>query len=142
MSAAWDVELVRRVWEAGQRASRTGDLDEWAAFFAEDATWEAVEDAPDAGTYRGPAGMRAYLADWLESVDNLDVEIGEIAQVGDFTVSSQKMRATVRGTDDEMVLPYSTAVRFRDGKVVHGKEFRERGDAIAYAEANSSTERG
>lgn len=140
MSDDSDVELLRRFWGTGEGAGRTGEIDEWVAFFADDVTWEAIEDAPDAGTYRGPDGLRAYFTDWLESVDNIDFEIGEIAQVGDFTVSSQRMTATVRGTEAEIVLPYSTAVRFRDGKVVHGKEFRERDDAIAYAEANSSAE--
>ena len=131
------IEVVRRFWENGQIALESGELDQWLSFVAEDVEWEAVEDAPDAGTYRGRDGLRAYMTDWIGSVDNLSFELVELAEVGDFVVTSQRMTATVRGTDAEMVLTYSTAVLIENGKILRAKEFRERADAIAFAEAGA-----
>jgi len=137
MAEVSNPELMRRFWEALQRAGRTGELDEWLTFFSEDVSWEAVEDAPDAGTYRGREGMRAYITDWLQTVDNASYELDEAAEVGDFVVTSQRFTATVRGTDAEMAMRFSTVVLIVDEKIVRGKEFRERDDAIAFAEAGA-----
>jgi ketosteroid isomerase-like protein len=131
-------DLMREFWQAATRAGETGNTDEWASFLSDDVTWEAMEDAPDAGTYHGHDGLRAYFEDWLGSVDDLRFEVGEVSEVGDFVVTDQRMVATVKGTDAQMELHYAVAVRVADGKVVQGKEFREREEAVAYARGNSA----
>jgi ketosteroid isomerase-like protein len=45
--------------------AEVGGFDAWLDFFSEEIVWEAVEDAPDAGTYRGHEGIRGYLEDWF-----------------------------------------------------------------------------
>lgn len=139
MSEGANADLMRRYWETGDRVGQGGDPEQWIAFLSEDVTWEALEDAPDAGTYRGVDGMQGYIRDWLETVDDIHFEVGEITELGDFVVTSQLMTATVKGTDAKMELRYSVAVRIADGKVVHGKEFREREEAIAYAQASHAS---
>jgi uncharacterized protein len=133
-----NAELLHRYTEVIDRAAQDGELGEWLSFFSDDVVWEAVEDAPDAGTYRGPEGMRGYFEDWLETVDYMNFEIGEVTEVGDFVVADIRARATIKGTDAAMDLPYAIAVRIADGKIVEGKEFRERADALAYAESDGS----
>jgi ketosteroid isomerase-like protein len=133
-----DTDLMRDFWQAVNRAGRTGDTAQWESFFSEDVTWEAMEDAPDAGTYRGRDGMRSYLRDWLGSVDDVHFEVGEVLEIGDFVVTEQTMTATVKGTDAAMELHFAAAARMVDGKVVQGKEFRERDEAVAYARASSA----
>jgi len=128
---------MRGFWALADRAGQTRDLDGWLTAFSDDVTWEAIEDAPDAGSYRGLAGVGGYLGDWLETVDDIHFQLRELSEVGDFVVTSQLMTATVKGTDAKMELQYATAVRIVDGKIVHGKEFREHADALAYAEAQA-----
>jgi ketosteroid isomerase-like protein len=135
-------DLIRRYFEVLDRAGRSGEIEEWLSFISEDVVWEAMEDAPDAGTYRGHAGLRVYFEDWLATVDPLSVEGGEPTEVGDFFVSDIRMTAAIKGTDSEMDLSYAIAIRITDGKIVSGKEFRDRDEAIAYAEANSARASG
>jgi ketosteroid isomerase-like protein len=129
-----NAQLLHRYLEALNRAGRNGDLGEALSFFSDDVVWEAVEDAPDAGTYRGPEGMRGYFEDWLETVDDGHFESGEVTEAGDFIVADIRVRANIKGTDAPMELPYAIAVRVAGGKIVEGKEFRERADALAYAD--------
>jgi ketosteroid isomerase-like protein len=134
-----NVDLLRRYFDAINRAGRSGDLEEWLSFFSEDVVWEAIEDAPDAGTYRGRDGLRGYFQDWLETVDNMRFERGEITDLGDFVVAEIRATATIKGTDAVMDLPYAFAVRIEAGKIAQGKEFRERDDALAYAKATQQS---
>jgi ketosteroid isomerase-like protein len=131
-----NAQLLHRYLEAVNRAAKNGDLGELLSFFSDDVVWEAVEDAPDAGTYRGPEGLRSYFEDWLGTVDDIHFEEGEVTEVGNFIVADIRARATIKGTDAAMDLPYAIAVRIADGKIVEGKEFREREDALAYAESD------
>jgi hypothetical protein len=136
MTDGADVGLVRDAFLAGNRAAETGLLDGWVSFFSEDIVWEAVEDAPDAGTYRGHEGIRGYLQDWLDTVDGLRNELRELVEVGDCVVTDNRVNARIKGTDNEMAFEYSQVTLIEDGRIIHIKEFREHDDALAYAEAS------
>ena len=131
-----NVELIRDAFSAGNRAAETGGLDDWLSFFSEDIVWEAVEDAPDAGTYRGHQGICGYLQDWLDTVDGFRGELRDLTAVGDCVVADTRINARVKGTDNEMAFDYSQASLIENGKITHIKEFRDHNEAIAYAEAS------
>ncbi|HKH13594.1 MAG TPA: hypothetical protein VKA47_02955 [Solirubrobacterales bacterium] len=59
MSEGANAELVRRVFAEANRVPEVGGFDAWLDFLCEEVVWEAVEDAPDAGTYRGHEGLAA-----------------------------------------------------------------------------------
>jgi ketosteroid isomerase-like protein len=135
MTESANVRLIREALAEGNRAAESGQSDGWLAFFSEDIAWEAMEDAPDAGTYRGHDGIRGYLEDWISTVDGGQQEIREMTEVGDsHLVADVRIRGRVKGTDSEVVFDYSQAVRIANGKITHIKEFREHDDALAYAE--------
>lgn len=135
MTESANVRLGREALAEGNRAAESGQFDGWLAFFSEDITLEAVEDAPDAGTYRGHDGIRGYMEDWISTVDGGKQEIREMTEVGDsHLVADVRIRGRVKGTDSEVVFDYSQAVRIANGKITHIKEFREHDDALVYAE--------
>jgi ketosteroid isomerase-like protein len=136
MTDGANVELSRDMVSAVNRAAETGEFDDWLSFFPEEIVWEAAEDAPDAGTYRGHRGIRGYLQDWLDTVDGPRFEMRELTEVGDRVVADIRFNARIKGTDNEMALDYSIVSLIRDGKITHIKEFLERDDAFAYAEAS------
>jgi ketosteroid isomerase-like protein len=137
MNEASNVRLIREMLAEAARAAASGQLDGWLEFFSDEIEWEAVEDAPDAGTYRGHAGIRGYLEDWISTVDGIHWEIGEMTEFGDSgVVADTRVRAQVKGTDSEMVFDYSQAFWIADGKITRIKEFREHDDALAHAEAS------
>jgi ketosteroid isomerase-like protein len=137
MTEGSNVRLIREALAEAARAAESGQLDGWLKFFSEEIEWEAVEDAPDAGTYRGHAGIRGYFEDWISTVDGIHWEIREMTEVGDSgVVADTRIRSRVKGTDSEMLLDYSQAFWITDGKITHIKEFREHDDALACAEAS------
>jgi uncharacterized protein len=129
-----NVRLIRDAFSAGNRAAETGRLDEWLRFFSEDIVWEAVEEAPDAGTYRGHEGIRGYFEDWHGTVDGARQDPRELTEVGDCIVADVHFTARIKGTDTEMALDYCGVSLIEDGKITRVKEFREHDDAVAYAE--------
>jgi uncharacterized protein len=131
-----DFRLIRDLFSAANRGAETGRLDDWLSFYSEHVVWEAAEDAPDAGTYRGHEGVRAYLQDWLDTVEGWRIELRGLTEVGDRVVIDVHLTARVRGTGAEMALDYAVVALVEDGKVTHGKEFLARDDAVAYAEAS------
>ena len=136
MTESANAGLIREMISAGNRAAETGRLDDWPSFFSENIVWEAVEDAPDAGIYHGPEGIRGYFEDWLETVDGFRNEVRALTEVGDHVVADVRFTARIRGTDNEMALDYSQVSLIEGGKITHVKEFREHDAATAYAEAS------
>jgi ketosteroid isomerase-like protein len=131
-----NARLVREAFSAGNRTAETGNFDDWLNFFSQDILWEAVADAPDAGTYRGHEGIRGYLQDWLDTVDEPRQELRELTEVGDCVVADVRFTARIKGTDNEMALDYCGVSLIEDGKITRIKEFREHDDALAYAEGS------
>jgi uncharacterized protein len=134
-----NARLAREVLLATNRAAETGRLDDWLNFFSQDIVWEAAEDAPDAGTYRGHEGIRGYFEDWLDTVDGFRIELRGLTEVGDCFVADVCFTARIQGTDNEMALDYWQVSLIEDGKITRIKEFLKHDDALAYAEG---TERG
>jgi ketosteroid isomerase-like protein len=130
-----NVLLIRELYSAGNRAAETGRLDDWLGFFSPGIVWEAVEDAPDAGTYRGHEGIRGYMEDWLGTVDRARQTPRELTEVGGCIVADVHFTARIKGTDTEMALDFAAVWQIEDGKITRGKEFREHDDAVAYAGA-------
>jgi ketosteroid isomerase-like protein len=121
----------------GHLSSDPALIDAWLAHYSEDVVWDAMEDAPDAGTYRGHAGIRGYAEDWIATVDEPHLELRELEEVAGCVVSQCHAAARIKGTDSELGFDYWQVARFEDGKIRRVKEFRERDEAIAFAEAGA-----
>jgi ketosteroid isomerase-like protein len=140
MSEGANAELIRRVFAEGNRVAAVGGFDAFPDdLFSEEIVWEAVEDAPDAGTYRGHEGIRGYLEDWLETVDGFHNELRGLTELGAGVVADVRFSGRIKGTDNEMTFDYSQASLIEDGKVAHIKEFREHDEAVAWVK---DSERG
>ena len=140
MSEGANAELIRRVFAEGNRVAEVGDFDAWPDdLLSEEIVWEAVEDAPDAGTYRGHEGIRGYLEDWLETVDGFHNELRRLTELGAGVVADVRFSGRIKGTDNEMTFDYCQASLIEDGKVARVKEFREHDDAVAWVK---DSERG
>jgi ketosteroid isomerase-like protein len=135
MSEGANAELIRKVFADANRMAEVGGFDAWLDFFSEEIVLEAVEDAPDAGTYRGHEGIRGYL----ETVDGFHNELRGLTELGTGVVADVRFSGRVKGTDSEMTFDYSQASLIEDGKVARIKEFREHDEAVAWVK---NSERG
>src|SRR6188472_2526931 len=74
-----NVEIVRGVYDGWV----DGDVTRALKYLDPEVVWEAIADAPDAGTYRGHAGVRRYMEDWLGDFDMLSMDFEEVIGADD-----------------------------------------------------------
>jgi ketosteroid isomerase-like protein len=128
-----NVQLVRGVydgWMAGDVARALESLDPGIV-------WEAIADAPDAGTYRGHAGVRHYMEDWLEDFDINSMAFEEVVDAEDRLVIVQRARTKGKGSGVETELHYAVAYWLRDDRIIEIKEFRAKAEALEAAGLSS-----
>ena len=124
-----NVEVVRRQFEAFQ----DGGLDAVAKYWHPDIEWRAVEGAADdVGLIRGEPGLRRYYQDWIDAMDPLRAEVEEVLfddgeQVAAVIRNSGRGRASGVLTEGR----YFVACTVRDGRIVSGREYETREQALA-----------
>ena len=124
-----NVEVVRRQFEAFQ----DGGLDAVAKYWHPDIEWRAVEGAADdVGLIRGEPGLRRYYQDWIDAMDPLHAEVEEVLfddgeQVAAVIRNSGRGRASGVLTEGR----YFVACTVRDGRIVSGREYETREQALA-----------
>ena len=129
------IKTVREVTAAFNR----GDLDAWLEYLADDIDYRAVEGAlDDHGPIHGRDAMHTYAQDWRDTLrdtfDDLRVELLELIDAGDdkvIAVTRGSGRAKVSGV--EMGLTFAVLYTVRDGKIVRGREYWTRDEALEAA---------
>jgi ketosteroid isomerase-like protein len=129
-----NVEIVRGVYDGWC----SGDVTSALQYLDPEIVWEAIPDAPDAGTYRGHAGVRRYMEDWLGDFDILSMHFEEVIDADDRLVIVQCARAKGKGSGIETELHYAVAYRLRSGKIVEIKEVRTKEEALEAATLHES----
>jgi ketosteroid isomerase-like protein len=122
------VEVVRRQFAAFEH----GGLEVAATFWHPDIEWRAVEGAADdVGVMRGRDALRRYYEDWTETLDQLHADVEEvILEVDD--VVAVTVHNSGRGRASGVVTEgrYYVACRVRDGKIMSGREYETREQAL------------
>jgi ketosteroid isomerase-like protein len=123
------VEVARAIYDGWV----SGNVGSALEFLDPEVVWEAIADAPDAGVYRGHAGVRLYMEDWLEDFDILSMDFEEVVDARDRLVIVQCGRTIGKGSGVKTELRYAVAYWFRGGRIVGIKEFRTKGEALEAA---------
>jgi len=119
-----NVELVRQANEAFNR----GDIEEVLTYYAEDAEFEDLMNAPDLPrVVRGIQGVRQVLMTWVQTFDEFRAEIAEYIDLEHQVVCVTDYYGKSR---DGLTIQLRTGdlVEIRDGKFVRvtiGYESRE-----------------
>ena len=123
-----NVEIVHDSWQA----FAAGGLDALTEFWDPEIDWRAIEGAPDdVGEMHGPEAVRRYLQDWVDTFEGLTVVAEELLEVEDqrvVTVIRVSGRAKLSGIETELRLAVVNSVR--DGKIVRGREYIDREQAL------------
>jgi ketosteroid isomerase-like protein len=123
-----NVEVVRDAL----RAFAEGGFDATDEFWDADINWRAIEGAPDdVGEMNGPERLRRYLDELLEIFDNVTLVPEELLDLGDdrvVAVLHLAGRAKVSGVETE--LRFAVVCTLRDGKIVRGREYIDREQAL------------
>jgi ketosteroid isomerase-like protein len=123
-----NVEIVRKQLQA----FADGGLDAMAEFWDSAINWRAIEGAPDdVGEMLGPEAVRRYLGEWVEMFDNLTVVPEELLDVGDDrVVAVQHVTGRAKASGVETELRLAVVYTVRDGKIVRGREYIDRQQAL------------
>jgi ketosteroid isomerase-like protein len=136
MNAQANVELVRAATERIATDGPRTLLDHFDEFFTEDFRWAPITAHTVEGSeYEGREGFARYLDDLETTFAQLTVEIPSIQAVGDDTVMVQ-LRMQARGTESGIPvdLDLHWVLRFEGPRIVSGRTYMSRDDALAAAE--------
>ena len=127
-------ENVENVGDATAAFNR-GDLNAWWEYWAEDIDYRAVEGAPDDhGPIQGKEAMREYVQDWLDTFDDFRFEPVEITDAGkDMVIVLLRISGRAKLSGVETELNFATLFTSRDGKIVRGREYWTRDEALEAA---------
>ena len=131
-----NVEIVRKVYDAWA----CGDPSQGFGYLDPEVVWEAIEDAPDAGTYRKHSGVKRYMDDWLQDFEMFPFEFGRSVDAEGQLVMEQRGTTKGKGSGLKTVLNYAAVYTFRAGKVFTVKEyntFREALEAVGLSEQDA-----
>jgi ketosteroid isomerase-like protein len=127
-------ESLKAIRDAAEVFNR-GDLDTWFGYLADDIDYRAVEGAPDDhGPIRDKDALRAYLQDWQDTFDDFTSEPVELIDAGEDNVIAViriSGRAKLSGVETD--LTYAALYTFREGKIVRGREYWTREEALEAA---------
>jgi ketosteroid isomerase-like protein len=121
-----------------------GGLDAMQEFWDDQIDWRAIEGAPDdVGPIHGKERMRRYLQDWVDVFDDVTNVAEELVDLGNGRVLALQRaagRAKLSGAETE--IRFAVVYTVRDGKIVRGREYHNRAQALDAVSRESSDEGG
>jgi ketosteroid isomerase-like protein len=107
-------------------------LDAVTQFWDADINWRAIEGAPDdVGEMHGREAVRRYLQEWIDVFDNVTNVPEELTDLGDDRVlAMQHATGRAKGSGVETEIRYAVIYTVRDGKIVRGREYIDRNQAL------------
>jgi ketosteroid isomerase-like protein len=123
-----NVEIVRRSWQAFADSG----LDALMEFYDREINHRAIEGAPDdVGEMHGKDALRRYLQDWLDTFEDITTVPTELLDAGDDrVVGVQRVTGRARLSGVETELCYAVVYTLRDGRIVRGREYADRQQAL------------
>jgi ketosteroid isomerase-like protein len=117
------------------RTFGSGGVDAAAEFWHPEIEWRAVDGAADdVGVIRGRDALRRYYEDWIDTLAELRAEVEEILYESDDRVAAV-IRNSGRGRASGVPTKgrYYVACIVRDGRIVAGREYASREEALEAA---------
>jgi ketosteroid isomerase-like protein len=126
-----NVEKVRAAVEAINR----GDFDAALDGAHPDIEWRTLDAFPDAGTYRGPEGVRAFFQAWLDTFRGFRLHLEKCVPVDERRVLAV-LRVSGEGAESgvEVESPsFSQLLEYDDGQLIRARMFQTETEALEAA---------
>ena len=121
-----NVELARQVMDAISRR----DVSALVAFAHPEVEWYSLFAIGEGGVYRGHDGTRRYMSDLDDAWEIGRADIDDAVGVGDVVVLVGRIRGRGKSSGADAEQPVGWMLRFRDGKVLRFRAFREPEQAL------------
>jgi ketosteroid isomerase-like protein len=116
-----------------REAFNRGDLD-WMLEHSDEEVEFVPLRAKTEGVFHGHDGVRRFWKDTLESFEVFQSgELFEVHDLGDRVLWIGTIRVKGRGSGIETEVPTASIAAFRDGLLVHFKDYGDRDEALAAA---------
>jgi ketosteroid isomerase-like protein len=126
-----NVEIVREAVEA----FNGGNFDAALERVHPDVEWQTPNVFPDAGTYRGPEGVREFFETWLDTFQGFRLHLEKCVPAGDQRVLAA-LRVSGEGAESGVWVESPTFFQlfeFRDGQVIRTRMFQTESEALEAA---------
>jgi ketosteroid isomerase-like protein len=127
-------ENVKRVRDAVEAINR-GDFDAALDAAHPDLEWRTLDAFPDAGTYRGPEGVREFFRAWLDTFRGFRLHLEKCVPVDEHRVLAI-LRVSGEGAESgvEVESPaFSQLLEFHDGQLIRSRMFQTESEALEAA---------
>jgi ketosteroid isomerase-like protein len=124
-------ENVARFREWTEAVNRR-DADWMVEHASSDVVWEPRRAGTE-GAFHGHEGLRAFIKDTEESFELFEGIVTEIRAIGDGVLGVGTIRIKGRGSGIETEIPVAGIFTFRDGLLVHFKDYGDRERALEFA---------
>jgi ketosteroid isomerase-like protein len=121
-----NVELARKVLDA----LGTRDPSRLIALSDPDVEWHSFFALSEGGVYRGHDGARRYMSDLDDAWEVGRAEVDDALGMGDVAVLVGRIHYRGKGSGVESASPAGWMFKFRDGKVLCFRAFREPEQAL------------
>jgi len=121
-----NVEIARRINEAFNR----GDLKAVLELLDPGFEWWDRADDPGAAVYRGHDGYSKHIADLDADVVELQVQVKEFVDVGDYVVTPVRVHGRGRTSGAPFEEHEVHVLRLRNGKATELREYRSKEEAL------------
>jgi ketosteroid isomerase-like protein len=107
------------------------DLSAFLGLTHPDVEWHSsISVISEGGAYHGHDGVRQYMSDVNEAFESLEATVDSALDVGDLVVAVGSLRYRGRTSGVEMHAPLGWVYRFRQGKLVYLRTFRDPEQAL------------
>jgi ketosteroid isomerase-like protein len=130
-----NVQILSRMFESFSQLE-TENLQAFLDQFIDpDVDWRAVEGAvDDVGGMRGTEAIRLYIADWMDTFDDLTFTPDEVIEVDvDRVLVCLRLGGRARQSGIETQLSFAVVYTIRDGRLVKVREYATKGEAVKAA---------
>ena len=109
-----NADLSRRAFEHWNERR----FDSLLAFFHEDVVWDMRPfEVPDMAVFQGHEGLRRFFAEWLQAFPDSTIEVEDVEQRGDWTLSVVLQLVTGGASGTPVPFRYAGIGHWRQGRL-------------------------
>jgi ketosteroid isomerase-like protein len=121
-----NIELADQVFDAVARR----DISRLIALTDPEIEWQSFFGLGEGGVYCGHDGMRQYVSDLNDAWEIIRPEVDDRLEVGEVVVLVGRIHYRGKGSGVETDAPTGWALKFREGRLVRFRAFREPEQAL------------
>ena len=125
-----DIEVIRASIDAFNRR----DIPALLELIDPGVVWVPLRAVLEGDVYRGHDGMRRFISDMDEDIEQMRVRFDEAFEIGANVVVHGAIVGKGRGSGMDLELPVAWVMHVRDGRVDFLCAYSERGDAMTAAQ--------